>query len=69
MKRRDFLIGAGAAGASLAAGSVLGMGTGVQKARPKGNKSVAGLVVPPMKTVRVAVIGVGARGSGHVSQL
>ena len=69
MKRRDFLIGAGAAGASLAAGSVLGMGTGAQRTRPKGNKSVAGLVVPPMKTVRVAVIGVGARGSGHVSQL
>lgn len=69
MKRRDFLLGAGAAGATLAAGNVLGMGSAVQKSRPKGNKSVAGLVVPPMGKVRVAVIGVGARGSGHVSQL
>lgn len=70
MKRRDFLIAAGATGASLAASSVLGAGAPiVQRSRPKGNKSVAGLVVPKMDKVRVAFIGVGARGSGHVSQL
>ncbi len=69
VKRRDFLIGAGATGAGLAASNVLGMGASTQKSRPSGNKSVAGLKVPPMEKVRVAVIGVGARGSGHVSQL
>lgn len=40
-----------------------------QRSRPKGSKSVAGLVVPKMEKVRVAFIGVGARGSGHVTQL
>ena len=40
-----------------------------QRSRPSGSKSVAGLKVPPMEKVRVAFIGVGARGSGHVSQL
>ena len=53
----------------MAASGVLGAGASTQKSRPSGNKSVAGLKVPPMAKVRVAVIGVGARGSGHVSQL
>ncbi len=35
---------------------------------PAAGKSVIGLTVPPIKQVRVALIGIGARGSGHVMQ-
>lgn len=68
MERREFLMAAGVTGIGLASGTLFA-DTQVAKPRPKGSKSVAGLVVPKMDKVRVAFIGVGARGSGHVSQL
>ena len=68
MERREFLMAAGVTGIGLASGALFA-DTQVAKPRPKGSKSVAGLVVPKMDKVRVAFIGVGARGSGHVSQL
>jgi predicted dehydrogenase len=65
--RRDLLKAAGAAGASLALGSLAGAAEPAQ--RPRKGKSVAGLTVPKMDRVRVGFIGVGARGSGHVEQM
>lgn len=74
MKRRDFLAAAGTAGLAGLAGRVFGFGqSGERKpsarAPRRRGRSVAGLRVPPMERVRVGVIGVGARGSGHVEQL
>jgi hypothetical protein len=69
MERREFLMAAGAAGLTLASGASNASPIQVNRSRPKGSKSVAGLVVPKMEKVRVAFIGVGARGSGHVDQL
>lgn len=66
INRRDLIKAAGAAGISLAmtAGASAGSVTPKQK-----GKSVANLVSPKMDTVRVAFIGVGARGSGHVATM
>lgn len=68
MKRRDFLKMAGTAGAGLAAGALA-----QQHNRqypfdrpPATGKSAYHLTNKPMETVRVAFIGVGARGGGHV---
>lgn len=69
MDRREFLTIAGASGLGLAAANLNAQTNERIPARPKGNQSVADLVVPKMDRVRVAFIGVGARGSGHVDQL
>lgn len=63
--RRSFIaaaagVGAGLAMAKPAAAGFLGRA---------GAGSVAGLKVEPMKTVRTAFIGVGARGSSHLAQM
>ena len=71
MKRREFLKGAATAGVGMIGGSLFAANANqpfTQVPKRKG-KSVAGLKLPPMEKVRVAVIGVGARGSGHVVQL
>jgi predicted dehydrogenase len=72
MQRRDFLKAAGAAGLAVAGAPVLAA-TGKPPFRdPKPtdkSKSVAGLVSPKLDKVRVGMIGLGARGSGHLSQL
>ncbi|WP_346839097.1 Gfo/Idh/MocA family oxidoreductase [Microbulbifer sp. SAOS-129_SWC] len=57
---------ASAAGCSTAATSRPSAGG---SARAKGQKSVAGLVVPRMDTVRVGLIGLGQRGVGHVTHM
>jgi len=66
--RRDFLITAGLAGASMAAGSIANAAPPQNGRRPK-TKSVMGLRTPKMETVRVGFIGVGSRGSGHVTTM
>ena len=38
-------------------------------ARPAGQENVLGLTVPAMDTVRIGIVGIGARGSGAVSRL
>lgn len=63
--RRAFLKVMSAAGAAAAA---LG-GQQAQAAPWSKGKSVMGLKVEPMKSVRVAFIGVGARGGGHVGSM
>lgn len=64
--RRNFLrtsLGAGVAAAGLGACNTLG--AGARKA-PKGARYMGGFAAEPLKTVRMAFIGVGARGPGHV---
>lgn len=74
LPRRDFLRYAGAAGTALATGGLPGLAeaspaeASSAEPAPQG-KSVAGLVAPKMDRVRVGFIGVGARGSGHVTQM
>ncbi|MCL2915331.1 Gfo/Idh/MocA family oxidoreductase [Shewanella corallii] len=64
--RRDFLRAATAVTATAVAGTMAGcQSTSASQPLAKG-KSVIGLIVPPMETVRVAFIGVGQRGYGHV---
>lgn len=62
--RRDFLRAMGAAGATLAL-----VNNAKADAPPAQGKNVALLKTQPMEKVRVAFIGTGARGSGHVSSL
>lgn len=70
MDRRDFLKALGLAGAGLAAGKlVAGQKSPNYDRQRKGGISVAGLRAPKLDTVRVGIIGVGARGSGHLAQL
>ncbi len=71
MERREFFKAAGAgalAFGALAQGQGANQDTTSQN-RPSTGKSAAGLVVPKYDKLRVAFIGVGARGSGHVSQM
>ncbi|WKD50891.1 Gfo/Idh/MocA family protein [Microbulbifer spongiae] len=66
--RRNFLKASlAAATAAATAGCATTTGRGVIGGSPlTGQKSVMGLVVPPMETVRVGFIGVGQRGVGAV---
>ncbi len=70
MKRRDFLRLTGATvGASALAGTALGDQTPPFRTPRASGKSVMGLVTPKMDVVRVGLIGIGERGSGHLSHL
>ncbi|MDK2598683.1 Gfo/Idh/MocA family protein [Pseudoalteromonas obscura] len=69
INRRHFLKAAGvAAAAGVVAGCAQPNSTSALSSNPKG-KSVIGLVVPKMDVVRVAFIGVGQRGYGHVKRM
>ncbi|WP_283102692.1 Gfo/Idh/MocA family protein [Shewanella abyssi] len=65
LNRRHFLKTASLAAASLATSSFPATASTVPRP-PALGRSVMGLVVPKMETVRVGFIGVGQRGSGHV---
>lgn len=67
MDRREFLVAASSAATLGVASSAFAEPK--QRRRPQSSKSVANLIVPPMKKVRVGFIGVGARGSGHVEHI
>jgi Oxidoreductase family, NAD-binding Rossmann fold len=70
MRRRDFLRLAGASvGAATLGGTALaGRKPPFRTPRATG-KSVVGLVTPKMDVVRVGLIGLGARGSGHLDHM
>lgn len=67
MDRRQFL--STAATASLAMAVPGAAPAAQQRARPRGAASVMGLKHAPMEKVRFGMVGVGARGSGHVNDL
>ncbi len=64
--RRGFLKTLTGIGAGLAALPATGSAQG---ARPSGAKYMGGFAAPKLDKVKLAIIGVGARGSGHASQL
>lgn len=69
MQRRDFLKTAATASIT-ALGARFGLGA-PEPGKPETDKqkTMAGFAAKPMDRVRVAFIGVGARGSGHVEQM
>jgi len=68
--RREFIAAAGAASLALVTTSMATeQKPQLNRRAPRGAKSAAGLVAPKLDKVRLGFIGVGARGSGHVSQV
>lgn len=67
--RRAFLKSVGAAGATLAVGSLAAKSGAENPVPAPQGRSVAGFRAPKLDKVRAAFIGVGARGGGHVSQM
>jgi predicted dehydrogenase len=67
-QRRNFLKTLGGLGAGMAAlpGLLQAQNT---PSRPSGAKYMGDFAAPKLEKVKVAIIGVGARGSGHISQL
>ena len=67
INRREFIRAAGAAGIGIATGGIAGA---AETAKPQvAAGPIDGFAAPKLDTVRVAFIGVGARGSGHVAQM
>ena len=66
--RRSFIKKSGLSAASLYAASNLACSEEYEKS-PSGGKYMGDFAAPKLETIRIAVIGVGARGSGHVKQL
>jgi len=70
--RRDFIKRISAVGAGLTAVGALAPGCASPSSatrRPSGARYMGNFAAPKLKTVRWGVIGVGARGTGHVKQL
>ena len=69
INRRNFIKKTSLSTASLyMAASITGCDE-ASEARPLGSSYMGGFVAPKLDTVRIAMIGVGARGSGHAYQL
>lgn len=68
-ERRNFLKTLGGATAAFATLPVLGSAQASAPARGAGAKYMGDFAAPKLDTVRCALIGVGARGSGHAAQL
>lgn len=66
--RRNFLKSIGGVGAAMAATTALVQAQG-SPSRPSGAKYMGDFAAPKLEKVKVAIIGVGARGSGHAAQL
>lgn len=67
--RRDFLRAAAMVGAGLAAGCASGTGMRSEGRAMSSSASMAGFAAPKVETVRVGVVGIGARGPAHVRNL
>jgi predicted dehydrogenase len=67
--RRNFLKTLGGAAAAASALPALASGQGSSPARKPGAKYMGDFAAPPLPKIRIAMIGVGARGTGHASQL
>jgi len=67
-QRRQFLKSLGI-GAGLAALPAISRADNPPPSRPAQSKYMGGFAAPKLETVRIACIGVGARGSGHAAQL
>jgi len=70
LNRRKFLKKTSLSGAALAAGSLLGnCSNNSNSERKKTSKYMGDFTAPKLEKVRVAFIGVGARGTGHAKQI
>lgn len=69
INRRNFIKKTSLSTASLYMATAMAGCEDPQGARPEANMYMGGFQAPKLDTVRIAVIGVGARGSGHVYQL
>lgn len=67
--RREFITGAALAGAGLALGAAPGLARSATPERPDGALYRGGFAAPRLPRIRIALIGVGARGSQHARQL
>jgi predicted dehydrogenase len=68
-ERRSFLKVLGGLTAALAAVPGAASGQGAASARRAGAKYMGDVTAPKLDTIRIALIGVGARGTGHAEQL
>jgi hypothetical protein len=68
-ERRNFIKTLGGATAAMAALPALASGQAPAPPRKAGAKYMGDFAAPKIPKVRIAMIGVGARGSGHASQL
>lgn len=68
IQRRNFLKTLGGIGAGMAALPALLQAQNTPS-RPSGAKYMGDFAAPKLEKVKVAIIGVGARGSGHIAQL
>lgn len=67
--RRDFIKILGGLTAGIAALPSFAQAQTAAPSRPSGAKYMGDFAAPKLEKVKVAIIGVGARGSGHISQL
>ncbi len=69
INRRKFLKKTSLSTASLYMATALTSCEDETTARPQGSSYMGGFAAPKLESVRIAMIGVGARGSGHAAQL
>ncbi|NWK56608.1 Gfo/Idh/MocA family oxidoreductase [Verrucomicrobiaceae bacterium N1E253] len=67
--RRHFLKKIGGAGAGLAAASVVAKAADSTPSRPSGAKYMGDFIAPKLDTIKVAIIGCGARGGTHFNHV
>jgi predicted dehydrogenase len=67
--RRNFIKTIGGAGAGLATMSLIAKAANSAPARPSGAKYLGGFVAPKLDTIKVAIIGCGARGGTHYNHV
>ena len=67
--RRNFIKTIGGAGAGLAAASEVVKATAGTPSRPTGAKYMGDFIAPKLKTIKVAIIGCGARGGTHYNHV
>jgi predicted dehydrogenase len=66
LDRRDFLKKTSMSAAALTLGAILPETSEAQSPRPSASIYMGGFAAPPLETIRIAVIGVGARGPAHL---
>lgn len=69
LNRRKFLQKTSLSGLLMAAGGLFSSASSSRAERASGGQYMGGFAAAPLETVRIALIGVGARGSGHARQL
>mgnify|MGYP001954901060 CR=1 FL=1 len=69
LDRRNFIKRASLSGAALTLGGMLPMYSKNNPIFEHSGQYMGDFAAPKLKTIRIAIIGVGARGSGHIRQL